>query len=211
MLCSASAGKSFHLFALMVLAPWAIASLCGLSRRQGGLHWAVAGALGAAQVLVYPGYLTFAAPGILAVVTLTWWWQAERTRYVLHLAGIAAVTAVLSAWYVVPFLLGRSRFSTGSVSDRFESLTIAADPGQGKTYGARAASASATGVVTSRFQSQNATTTDSPVSSVAVQPSRVQAGRSSSTAARPTSHGTSGGYSEGAPGMIASALLVVTV
>ncbi len=124
-----SAGKSFHLFALMVLAPWVITSLCGLSRQQGGLHWAVSGALGAVQVLVYPGYLTFAALGILAVVALTWWWRAERTRYVLHLAGIAAVAAVLSAWYVVPFLLGRSRFSTGSVSDRFESLTIAADPG----------------------------------------------------------------------------------
>lgn len=120
--------KAFHLFALALLAPWVLVTFAGLPRAAGGLHWAWAGVVGAAQVLVYPGYLVFASLGIAAVVVVVWRRSTHRAAYVRHLAGTAGTALLLVGWYVVPFLLLRRSFSTGSVSDRFDSLGNYADP-----------------------------------------------------------------------------------
>lgn len=119
--------KAFHLVALALLAPWVIVTFTGLSRADGGLHWAWAGTVGALQVLVYPGYLVFAALGIGAVIVRTWWRSDRRAAYVRHLAGTAVVALALISWYLVPFLVLRRSFSTGSVSDHFESSLLVTD------------------------------------------------------------------------------------
>jgi hypothetical protein len=124
----AEPGKAFHLVALALLAPWVIVTFTDLPRAAGGLHWAWAGAVGALQVLVYPGYLVFAALGIAAVVVRAWWRSERRAAYVRHLVGTAVVALVVVSWYLVPFLVLRRSFSTGSVSDHYESSSLNVDP-----------------------------------------------------------------------------------
>ena len=63
---------------------------------------------------------------------------------------------------------------------------------------------------TSRCHSRNPASTARPVTTISNFPTSRQAGKSSSTDVRPTTQANSGGYSDGSPGMIASALCQVT-
>ncbi|MBO0814990.1 MAG: hypothetical protein J2P30_07550, partial [Actinobacteria bacterium] len=45
----------------------------------------------------------YAAPGIAALIVVTWRGSPERGRYLRHVALIIAVAAVVSSWYVVPY------------------------------------------------------------------------------------------------------------
>ncbi|MFC9969274.1 arabinofuranosyltransferase [Spirillospora sp. NPDC127200] len=95
--------KAFEVFALMVLAPWALAAVAAPARRD-RLHWTVAGLLGGLMVLLYQGYLMFAAPGLAVLAVLAWRRSPDRRGYALHLLGAVLVAAAAASWYLGPYL-----------------------------------------------------------------------------------------------------------
>ncbi|WP_067489251.1 arabinofuranosyltransferase [Actinomadura hibisca] len=95
--------KAFEVFALMVVVPWTLAAVAAPARRD-RLHWAVAGLLGGLMVLLYQGYLMFAALGIVTLAVLAWRRSPDRRRYALHLLGLVLTAAVAASWYLGPYL-----------------------------------------------------------------------------------------------------------
>ncbi len=119
--------KDYEFIALLIYAPWVIATFAGLTRRRGGLHWLPAGIIGGLLVVTYQAWLMFSALGLLALVLLTLRVVRSKGRYLLHLLGVAATAFVVSSWYVVPLVTtmvtgGQNRVSdfwmSGSIVDR---------------------------------------------------------------------------------------------
>lgn len=94
--------KAHEVVTAAVFVPWALATVA--RPPKGRLHWLVAGLIGGLIVLTYQAWLVFAGLGLLALLVRTWRAAEDRRRYLLHLAGVAAVAAIVSSWYVVPYL-----------------------------------------------------------------------------------------------------------
>jgi hypothetical protein len=120
--------KAFQLLVLAALAPWAITTLARRPTAVRRLGWLAGGLVGGLLVLTYPGYVVFVAPGILALVVYRLTRPHGRGHYLRHLLLVGVVAAITVSWYVVPFITGRSRFVTGSVTDQFASPTPVLDP-----------------------------------------------------------------------------------
>jgi hypothetical protein len=119
--------KAFQLLVLAALAPWVIATFARRPGRPGHLHWLVGGLVGGLLVLTYPGYVVFVALGVAAIVVRELLRPEGRRRYLVHLLLVGVVAAVTVSWYVVPFVVQRRSFVTGSVTDQFASLAIIFD------------------------------------------------------------------------------------
>lgn len=119
--------KDYEFIALLVFVPWVIMTFAGLPRRRGGLHWLPAGVIGGLLVLTYQAWLMFSALGLLALILLTLRVVRSKSRYLLHLLGVATTAFVVSSWYVVPLVTtmvtgGQNRLSdfwmSGAIVDR---------------------------------------------------------------------------------------------
>lgn len=119
--------KDYEFIALLVFVPWVIMTFAGLSRRRGGLHWLPAGVIGGLLVLTYQAWLLFSALGLLALILLTLRVVRSKSRYLLHVLGVAATAFVVASWYVVPLVTtmvtgGQNRLSdfwmSGAIVDR---------------------------------------------------------------------------------------------
>lgn len=93
--------KSYEILALEIFIPWAIATFG--SPPKGRLHWVPAGIVGGLLIVLYWGYILYAAIGIVALVVVTWRASTERRKYVLHLVATIILAAVVASWYLVPY------------------------------------------------------------------------------------------------------------
>ncbi|REE96543.1 arabinofuranosyltransferase [Thermomonospora umbrina] len=94
--------KSYELVALAVTVPWLLMTVARPER--GKLHWLPAGLIGALLFQWYFAYLVYSAPGVLALAWIVWRAADDRKEYLLHLAKVVGIVAVLSAWFLVPYL-----------------------------------------------------------------------------------------------------------
>src|SRR3984885_13213374 len=94
--------KPYEILALVVFAPWAIATFGDPPR--GRLHWLPAGLIGGLSILLYWLFIVFGALGILALAVLTWRASQDRARYVRHVVLTVIVALVVASWYLVPYL-----------------------------------------------------------------------------------------------------------
>ncbi|RAY17217.1 hypothetical protein DPM19_03465 [Actinomadura craniellae] len=117
--------KCYEVVALAVFVPLALLTL---ARPPGGrLHWLPAGLLTGVLCLTYYAYVVFAAVGL---VVLGWWvWRSEpdRRAYLLHLARVTAVVAVVTAWYTIPYLIAMAQGGQ-QVGDMYQATEISQDP-----------------------------------------------------------------------------------
>jgi hypothetical protein len=117
--------KPYEVIALCVVIPWSLVTFSEFSGKR--LHWLPAGILGGLQVLLYPGYLLFAALGLVGLVALVWRRSGERSVYARHVVGVIAVAFVVSSWWLIPYL--QWGFSHGlEMTDRYQDLMIGANP-----------------------------------------------------------------------------------
>ncbi|MGZ4593585.1 MAG: arabinofuranosyltransferase [Actinomycetes bacterium] len=124
----AEASKDYEFVTLLVILPWLLATFAGLPRDRGGLHWLPAGLIGGLIVLTYPGWVAYAALGVLVLIFLTWRAAASRRGYVLHLLGVAATAFVVSSWYVVPFVVTLATDGGSRISDLWTPMVIVDHP-----------------------------------------------------------------------------------
>ncbi len=94
--------KAYEILALAVFTPWALAAFGRPPR--GRLHWLPAGLIGGLSVVLYWAYITYGALGIAALIVVTWRASPERGRYLRHIVLTIAVAAVVSSWYLVPYV-----------------------------------------------------------------------------------------------------------
>jgi hypothetical protein len=102
LLCFSLPEKPYEILALVVFAPWAIATFGDPPR--GRLHWLPAGLIGGLTILTYWLFIVFGALGILALAVLTWRASPDRGRYVRHVVLTVIVSLVVASWYLVPYL-----------------------------------------------------------------------------------------------------------
>jgi hypothetical protein len=119
--------KTYEILVLGLLAPWALTALARFGRR-GGLHWLPAGFVLGVMVQTYQGFLLFSALGLVAMAVLGWRGSADRAGYLRHVALVVAVAAVVSAWYVVPFLYGAVALAGSRINDLYVAGEIRSDP-----------------------------------------------------------------------------------
>jgi len=100
-LCFALPHKGYEVLALAVFTPWALATFWQPPR--GRLHWLPAGLIGGLSVALYWAFIAYGALGIAALAVLTWRASPDRGRYLRHIVLTLAVTAAVSAWYLVPY------------------------------------------------------------------------------------------------------------
>jgi hypothetical protein len=94
--------KAYEVLALAVFVPLVLTTVV---RPPGGrMHWLPAGLIAGAMVLTYYAYIVFAAVGLIGLAWHTWRAETGRRTYVLYLARTAAVAAVVSAWFTLPYL-----------------------------------------------------------------------------------------------------------
>lgn len=120
------ASKGYEVLVLVVLVPWLLATFARPPR--GRLNWAVAGLIGGLIVLMYQGFFVFALPGVLAIMYLTLRRDPDRRGYLLHLAGVAAVSALVAAPYVYPYLHALATRPHSFVADTYDSRALIDDP-----------------------------------------------------------------------------------
>jgi hypothetical protein len=94
--------RPYQVMALVLIFPWTLATFANPAR--GRLGWLGAGILGGVQILLYPPYLLFSALGILALIVIVARASPARGPYLRHVGGVAAVSFVVSSWYLVPLL-----------------------------------------------------------------------------------------------------------
>jgi Arabinofuranosyltransferase N terminal len=109
--------KAYEVVTVMAFVPWVLATFG--APPKGRLHWLAAGVIGGLIVLTYQAWMVFGGLGILALIVRTWRATEDRRRYVLHLAGVAAVAVVVSSWYVVPFVYAVLTRPSLAVSDMY--------------------------------------------------------------------------------------------
>ncbi|MEU8122752.1 hypothetical protein AB0C21_28915 [Spirillospora sp. NPDC049024] len=94
---------------------------------QGRPHWLAAGLVTAALCLTYHAWVVFSAAGLIPLCWWTWRGEPDRSAYLGYLARVAAVVAVATAWYTVPYaaaMLGGGQ----QVGDTYESARISEQP-----------------------------------------------------------------------------------
>ncbi|HET6213225.1 MAG TPA: arabinofuranosyltransferase [Micromonosporaceae bacterium] len=111
------ARKPYEVIALYVIVPWVLATFANPPR--GRLHWLPAGLLGGLLVLTYQGWLIFGAVGIVALIVMRWRSAADRRGYLRHLAGVLGTAAIVSSWYVLPYLYATARTPSKMISDMY--------------------------------------------------------------------------------------------
>jgi hypothetical protein len=94
--------RPYQVMALVLVFPWTLATFANPPR--GRLGWLAGGILGGLQILLYPPCLAFSALGILALIVLVARAAPAHRAYVRHVGGVAAVSFVVSSWYLVPVL-----------------------------------------------------------------------------------------------------------
>lgn len=94
--------KAYEILALAIFTPWALAAFGRPPR--GRLHWLPAGVIGGLSVVLYWAYIMYGALGIAALIVMTWRASPERGRYLRHIVLTIAVAAVVSSWYLVPYV-----------------------------------------------------------------------------------------------------------
>jgi len=109
--------KPYEVITAAVFVPWALAAIG--RPPKGRLHWLAGGLVGGLILLTYQAWLVFAGLGLLALVVRTWRAAGDRRRYLLHLAGVAGVSAAVSSWYVLPFLSAVLTRPAAAVSDTY--------------------------------------------------------------------------------------------
>lgn len=85
--------KPYSIIALLILVPWVIATFA--NPPKGRLHWLPAGIIGGLLTLTYFGWMTFGAPGIIAIVIAGWRRAESRRRYVGHVLRVSAIMIML--------------------------------------------------------------------------------------------------------------------
>jgi len=112
--------KAYEVLALMVFIPWVLETFTRPPRSR--LHWLACGLLGGLLVVLYQAWLVYAALGLAVIVGLAWRAEPDRWAYLRRLLLVAAVAAVSSAWYVLPYLWALTTGGGGQlVSDLFVS------------------------------------------------------------------------------------------
>jgi 4-amino-4-deoxy-L-arabinose transferase-like glycosyltransferase len=117
--------KAYEVLALAVIVPLMLGTVAAPPGRR--LHWLPAGLGAGLLVLLYQGYLVYAALGIAALIWLTWRAEADRRTYVWYVARVLAVMLVVSSWYVLPYLWAMLHGGR-QVADTYESSSISASP-----------------------------------------------------------------------------------
>jgi Arabinofuranosyltransferase N terminal/Arabinofuranosyltransferase A C terminal len=120
--------KDYEFLALLVFAPWVLATFAWLPRARGGMHWLPAGLIGALLVLTYQAWLLYSALGLLLLIGLTLRATSPRRPYLLHLLGVALTAFVVASWYVVPFVTTLVTQGGQRVSDFWMSPSIVDRP-----------------------------------------------------------------------------------
>ncbi|RFU38791.1 hypothetical protein DZF91_25830 [Actinomadura logoneensis] len=121
----AEPAKAYEFFTLAVLVPLVLNTVARPER--GRLHWAWAGLGYGLVVLVYYGYVVFLAIGVAAIGRRAWRSEPDRRGLLLYLAKTTAVTAVLSSWFVVPYLWAMLRGGQ-QVGDMYSSAEASGNP-----------------------------------------------------------------------------------
>jgi hypothetical protein len=119
--------KPHEVVAVSVVAPWIIGSFA----RLGGeatprLHWLAGGVVGGLLVADYQGYLAFAALGLVAVVVMSVL-TPDRRAYMRHLVLLAVTAAVVSSWFLGPWLTTLVEHGSENIDDKFPPSSTAPD------------------------------------------------------------------------------------
>lgn len=117
--------KAYEVLTLVIFVPWALEVFARPPRPR--LHWLPAGLLGGFLAVTYQAWLVYAASGLAVIALLAWRGltdRAQRREYVRRLLLVGLVTAVVSAWYVGPFLWATLTRGGQRVSDEYVSSSI---------------------------------------------------------------------------------------
>ena len=114
--------KAYEGFTLAIVVPWALATFTRPPR--GRLHWLAAGALGALVVCTYYAWLPFLAIGIVTLSVLTWRTADDRRAQLRYLGAVVGTTAVLSSWYLGPYVWATLTRGGREVSDLYTPPTL---------------------------------------------------------------------------------------
>ncbi|MEV5568478.1 arabinofuranosyltransferase [Spirillospora sp. NPDC052269] len=94
--------KAYEYLTLSLLIPLVLNTIARPPR--GRLHWTWAGLGFSVLFLTYYGYAVFVALGVLAIGWQAWRTEGARREYLLYLGRVVAVTAVLTSWFLLPYL-----------------------------------------------------------------------------------------------------------
>lgn len=117
--------KVYEGLALALTVPWILLTLARPSRNR--LHWAAAGVIGAVLVLTYYAYLVFAAIGLVLLVWSVARSEPQRRAYLGHVAKVAAVVLIGSAWWWVPYVWAMLHGGQ-QVGDMYQATEISMNP-----------------------------------------------------------------------------------
>lgn len=93
--------KVHEALALAVAIPWILLVVARPTR--GRLHWVAAGLIGTALALTYYAYIVFAAIGLVFLIVSVYRAEPDRRAYLAYLGKVAAMIAVLAAWWWIPY------------------------------------------------------------------------------------------------------------
>ncbi len=109
--------KAHEGFTLAIVVPWVLLTFARPPRRR--LHWLAAGAIGALIVTTYQAWLVFLAIGVVTLAVLTWRDSDDRRGYLTYLGAVVGTAAVLSSWYLGPYLYALLTRGGSEVSDLY--------------------------------------------------------------------------------------------
>jgi hypothetical protein len=109
--------KAYEVLTLAVFIPWALSALGRPPR--GRMHWLLAGVLGGFVVMTYQGWYMFGLVGLVGLIVVAWRAEPDRRAYVLHVLKVAATSAVVASWYLVPYIYGVATIGARSVADTY--------------------------------------------------------------------------------------------
>ncbi|WP_067824749.1 arabinofuranosyltransferase [Actinomadura kijaniata] len=95
-------GKAYEVLALATFVPLVLGTVAASPEKR--MHWLPAGLVTAVMCLTYHAYVVYSALGLVVLAVLSWREAADRRAYALYLARLAAVVAVLTSWYTLPYL-----------------------------------------------------------------------------------------------------------
>jgi len=105
--------KAYEVMALCLLAPWVLGSF-GRWPDKPLLHWLPAGVIGGLMVTDYPGFLAYCVLGVAAIIGMGLLPRDGRLDYVRHTALVIATAAVVSSWYLVPWMISRRQHGSSN-------------------------------------------------------------------------------------------------
>jgi hypothetical protein len=114
--------KAYEVITLVIFVPWALEVFARPLRPR--MHWLPAGLLGGFIAMTYQAWLVYAALGLLALMVIAWRTEPDRWAYLRHVGLVAAVSFVVSSWYVVPYLWATLTSGGKQVSDLYASTSV---------------------------------------------------------------------------------------